>query len=883
MKREISGTNFFEGNSQMHALMRDFDWSDFFLGPPPKWPAALRSLVSFALEARFPMCISLGPQLKTVYNDAFIHMLDHKHPAALGAPLSQVCAEIWSQLEPIALQTMKGHSSFYQNLPVDIIRHGHPGQSWVTFSNSPVRDDQGEIIGVIFICTETTAQVLVEKRHAFQLMLTDHLRALADPAEIMVTASALLGEYLDAARVGYVEVGDGGDKITINHNWTNGEVSSLSGEAKSLSDFGSFIGETLRAGRMLVIDDIANDHRCTANADAYTAVDVHAFLAVPVIKGGKLLAVLHVHHSHPHVWTNHEIRLTEDMVERTWAAAESARAQAALRIERDRSRYIFDNMTEGFAVINHDWTIQQINAAGLRIAQRTATEVLGHNHWEVWPEGLGTDVERLYRRVMKTRIADRMEYLLTFSNGISTWFETTAYPSLDGGLAVFFRDINERKRNEKLIRDAGQHDSLTGLPNRSLLEEYCSHILAMSTRFGEQGALLFIDLDRFKPINDLYGHNVGDMVLQEVARRLIGCTRKEDIVSRLGGDEFIVILTRIESKNDPLVVAQHVLQELARPISFGSIQVNVSSSIGICLFPEQANNLESLIRCADLAMYSAKKSGRNCFKMYSSGLNERASGLLRLEMQLRQSLESNAFILFYQPILDMHSLKLIGAEALVRMPAENGTLLNPVEFIPIAETTGLIVRLGDWAMHEACRQHRQWVESGLPPISIAVNVSAIQFRQAEFPSMVANAIQESGIDPNCLQIEVTESTLMENIPETVAKLNRLQTMGVGISLDDFGTGYSSLSYLSSLPLNKLKIDQSFIRMMVNSESSRSITEAIIGLGRTLNLKVVGEGIETEESMEYLRSYGCDQAQGFLFSKPLSARDFESWSRQHLLH
>lgn len=815
-----------------------------------------------------------------IYNDAYIHMLEQKHPAAFGARLSDVWAEIWPQLEPIVRRAMNGSASYLQNLPMDIIRNSHPGRSWVTFSASPVRDDKEDVVGVICICNETTDQVLAEQRHVFQLELTDHLRELSDPGEMMEQASALLGQYLHVARVGYVEVGNDGNTITINRNWTNGEVSPLSGEIRTLDEFGPLIGDAMRSGRILAVDDITNDERCAPYADAYRALGVRSFMAMPLMKAGRVQAVLHLHDTQTRVWTDLEVRLAEDVVERTWAAVENARAQTELRVERDRSQYIFDTMTEGFGMINRDWTMQQINAEGLRLGQRSASEVIGRNHWEVWPESVGTEVERLYNRVMQSRVADRIEYCQTFSNGHTIWIENSAYPSLDGGLAVFFRDITQRKRNEKKLRDAAQHDTLTGLPNRALLDEYCSHILAMSSRFGERGAVLFVDLNRFKPINDLYGHHVGDQALQEIAHRLHACTRKEDIVSRLGGDEFIIVLPRIESSQDPITVAQHILDALEVPISSGALRLNVSASIGISLFPEHGNELEPLIRYADLAMYSAKKMGRNHYTLYSPGLNEDANGLLRLEIQLKQSLDSNRLMLFYQPILDIHTRELIGAEALIRMPGENGTILNPTDFIPVAEATGLINRIGEWVVREACRQHQEWLSRGLPQISIAVNVSAIQFRQAAFSSLVENAIHESGMDPACLQIEVTESTVMENIAETVEKLNHLQSMGVRISLDDFGTGYSSLSYLSSLPLDKLKIDQSFVRMMMSSQTCRSITEAIIGLGRTLDLKVVGEGIESEESMEYLRGYGCDQAQGFLFSKPLPANEFESWFRKH---
>jgi diguanylate cyclase (GGDEF)-like protein/PAS domain S-box-containing protein len=442
-------------------------------------------------------------------------------------------------------------------------------------------------------------------------------------------------------------------------------------------------------------------------------------------------------------------------------------------------------------------------------------------------------------------------------------------------------DITQRKNAERFKRDASQHDSLTGLPNRSLLFEYCSHLLAMSERSGDNGAVMFIDLDRFKPINDLYGHEIGDRVLKEVAQRLLACTRKEDIVSRLGGDEFIVVLPRTASTHAAATVAKNIQAAVASPVLIDGLQLDVSPSIGISLFPEHSRDLETLIRYADLAMYSSKKGGRSSFRFYTPDLDEKASESLRLEVQLKQALENDGMALFYQPIIDIETGRLTGAEALIRLPDENGKMLSPDEFIPIAESAGLINRLGDWVAGEACKQHQKWRRAGLPPVSIAINVSPVQFRQRAFASQLAQTVKQSGIDPECLQIEVTESMVMDNLPETIATLNKIRSMGIHIALDDFGTGYSSLSYLSSLPLDKLKIDRSFISQIGCHERSQSVTEAIIALGRSLNLKVVGEGIESEQAWDYLRSHGCDQGQGYLFSKPLPAAEFESWYRAHL--
>lgn len=441
-------------------------------------------------------------------------------------------------------------------------------------------------------------------------------------------------------------------------------------------------------------------------------------------------------------------------------------------------------------------------------------------------------------------------------------------------------DISERKHTEKLLREAAQHDILTGLPNRALLYEYCEHLFAMAERAGVESAVLFIDLDRFKPINDLYGHNVGDKVLQEVARRLLSCIRKEDIACRLGGDEFIIMLPRIHTDLEPETVAQHILDTIAQPFDIDGLTVSISPSIGISLYDKHAKDLETLIRCADLAMYSAKRGGRNNYRIYTPGHDERANDLLRLEMYMKQVLDEQGLMLYYQPIIDIKKGHVVGAEALLRLIGEDGQLLSPEEFIPIAEAAGLIERLGSWVVSEACRQHETWIKAGLPPINISINVSALEFRQREFAANFLNVIKNSHINPGCLQIEITETMVMDNIQESVNTLDEIKALGVQIALDDFGTGYSSLSLLQRLPIDKLKIDQSFIHQIDTDLPKQSIIEAIIGLGRNMNLKVIGEGIESQEALGYLREQGCDEAQGFLFSRALPPQQFENWFKNY---
>lgn len=444
-------------------------------------------------------------------------------------------------------------------------------------------------------------------------------------------------------------------------------------------------------------------------------------------------------------------------------------------------------------------------------------------------------------------------------------------------------DINDRKLAEQQAREAALHDPLTGLPNRALIFEYTDHLLAGVQRRHGYGAVLFIDLDRFKPINDLYGHEVGDKVLQEVAKRLVACTRREDLVGRLGGDEFVIVLPHMDAKlHRAASVARHVVDSVSQPFLVDTLELSISPSIGISYFPEHGTEVSELIHAADLAMYRAKQAGKANFQVFTRELASHTDALYALELRLRKALRNNALKLYYQPVLDIKGERLIGAEALVRLADNEAEEIGPESFIPIAEATGLIGQLGDWVAKEACHQHESWRRDGLD-VPIAINVSAMQFRQKDFVERLRQIISATGIDPASLALEVTESTVMEGLEDAVEILNALKAMGVKIAIDDFGTGYSSLSVLSRLPFDKLKVDQSFVQRIESDQASRAVTEAILALGHSLNLEVVGEGIESDDTQRYLLEHGCDQAQGFWFSMPMPARDFAQWYRQRQLH
>ncbi len=474
---------------------------------------------------------------------------------------------------------------------------------------------------------------------------------------------------------------------------------------------------------------------------------------------------------------------------------------------------------------------------------------------------------------------DGLELRLRAKDGSWRWLITRArvtetdsngQPTLISGTCI---DITSRKQSAEQLLHAAQHDPLTGLPNRALTYALGEHLLESAPRHGQRSAVLFVDLDRFKPINDYYGHATGDTVLQEVANRLKKCVRTEDVVGRLGGDEFLVILAQVGRVNDISKVAAKCLAEVSRPITHKDLELGVSPSIGISLFPADGCDMDALVKHADVAMYHAKQNGRNQFRFFTSAMNKQAKSLLKFEARMRRAIDRQGFCLHYQPIVDTEMEKTTGVEALLRWPAAR---LGPDEFIPLAESSGLILPLGDWVLQEACRQQVAWSDQGMEPLRMSVNVSPVQFRQRQFRERVGRIIDQTGIDPTYLQLEITENALLHNADQVVHVLNELRAMGLSIALDDFGKGYSSLNYLKSLPLDVVKVDKDFIHELGTDRVNLAITEAIIGLSERLGLQVIAEGIESEAVLQLLREKRCRHMQGYYLSRPLEAAVFEAW-------
>ncbi len=463
------------------------------------------------------------------------------------------------------------------------------------------------------------------------------------------------------------------------------------------------------------------------------------------------------------------------------------------------------------------------------------------------------------------------------------WLGVSVVRGSDGSpqnYVYIYSDMSERLEAQRRIELLAHHDPLTGLPNRLLLRDRVEQAKAQAARMQSRVALMYLDLDRFKTINDSLGHPAGDALLKEVVERLKSCVRESDTISRQGGDEFIVLLNDVREHEAVTRVADKIHQRMAEPLVIGNHLLNTSFSIGVALYPDDGDDFDTLLQKSDTAMYHAKEAGRNGHRFFTESMNRQVVEHLTLETQLRRAIENREFVLHYQPQLDLHDGSIVGVEALIRWNHPENGLIEPGKFIPVAEVSGLIVAIGAWVLNEACRQARAWQDAGLPPFVMAVNLSAVQFRRLDLVTNVINALVLSDLDSQWLELELTESILIQDAESTLDSVRRLKALGVKLSVDDFGTGYSSLAYLKRFAVDKLKIDKSFIRELVVDPDDAAIVRAIIQMARSLKLKTIAEGVESEELANLLRVFHCDEVQGYWFARPMVADDLEAFVRAH---
>ncbi|MGA2551175.1 MAG: EAL domain-containing protein [Burkholderiaceae bacterium] len=555
----------------------------------------------------------------------------------------------------------------------------------------------------------------------------------------------------------------------------------------------------------------------------------------------------------------------------------------ALFVEKERAEVTLNSIGDAVLSTNILGEVTFLNAVAEKMTGWLCKDAIGRP---------ASEVLHVIDRHTRERVPNPLEFaihgnqtvglsansVLIRRDGIEFTVEDSAAPIHDRGGRVtgavtVFHDVSESRAMTQKMSHLAQHDFLTDLPNRLLLNDRIAHSIGIAQRHGRKLAVLFVDLDHFKNINDSLGHSIGDRLLQAVSQRLVLAVRASDTVSRQGGDEFVLLLPEIEHPEDAASIAESMRASVMLPYSIAGYDLHVSSSTGISVYPEDGHDSETLLKNADTAMYAAKSCGRNNYQFFRQDMNARAVERQAIEGSLRRALERHEFVLNYQPKVNLETGLITGAEALVRWHHPDRGLVFPKSFIPIAEDSGLIVPIGKWILREACRQASAWDRAGLVFDQVGVNISAAEFRSKGFLGLVCEILEETGLDPRHLELELTESSLIRDVESTLSVLQSLSAMGVRLAVDDFGTGYSSLSYLNHFPIDTLKIDQSFVRDVTDNESNATIVSTVIAMGRNLHQRIVAEGVETGRQLEFLRSEHCGEGQGYLFSQPVPASAF----------
>ena len=634
--------------------------------------------------------------------------------------------------------------------------------------------------------------------------------------------------------------------------------------------------------RTIRIDDYLADQSLSASWERARRQRIGSLMAAPLVRDEQVVGTLTVGSVHTGFFDDANAALVERIAK--LLATALARRHAMARLAASEEHYRRLN------AIASDWIWECDARLRMSYLSDSFYEITGSK-----PDALiGQSIDQLDharepgdRQAFLQALAGREpfrnhEYVRNDPDGKQRWRSLSGDPVFgpDGSFVGYqgtCRDITERKLYEaELVRQASV-DPLTGLPNRSMLIDRMERALARAGRRQRTVAVMLLDLDRFKLINDGFGHDAGDAVLVTTAARMVDCVRGNDTIARLGGDEFVALVESVDKEEDVPQVAQRLLDTLAQPLPFGADELQIGASVGIALYPRDGTTADELLRNADIAMYQVKGSGRNGYHFYTEALNRRAARRLELQLALRRALDRGEFELHYQPIVSCAGERLVGAEALIRWRAADGRLRAPIEFLDVAEDSGLIVPIGAWVLGQACAQAQRWSRAGWP-VPVAVNVSALQFRQDGLVDEVRSALGGAGLAPALLTLEITESTMMADLDRTAAALSELAAMGVATSIDDFGTGYSSLSYLKRFPVRCLKIDRSFVAELHHDADDAAIVRAVIDLAHALGRQVVAEGVEVDAQAELLRGYGCDAMQGYRQGRPMAATDFDALLR-----
>jgi len=570
--------------------------------------------------------------------------------------------------------------------------------------------------------------------------------------------------------------------------------------------------------------------------------------------------------------------ITHDVTERN-------RAEKALRQSEEKYRNILENIQEAYFEVDLAGNFTFFNDSLCRLTGGSREELIGANYKRFSDKEMSQKAFKAFHDVFTSgKAINGFDWQIIRKDGSKRYIEASVslHKHSSGKPAGFrgvIRDITERKRIEQELNYMATHDALTGLPNRLMFSQLLDHAIQHAQRNKRQLAVLFIDLDRFKTINDSLGHEAGDTLLKEMAQRFKQSLRTVDIVGRLGGDEFTILMEDFNELKQVETLAHKILSTVIKPFAIMGEECRITASIGISIYPRDGKDEQTLMKNADVAMYYAKEEGKNNFQFYSEHIRAMSNERLTIETNLRRALERNEFYLAYQAKLDLKTRSITGVEALLRWNNPYLGLITPTQFIPVAEETGMIVPIGKWVMKTACAQNVSWQKQGLPRVRMAVNLSLRQLLDDHLLLDIRNTLDETGMEPNLLELEITESMVMHNPPRLISLLSKIKEMGIRLAIDDFGTGYSSLAQLKNFPVDTLKVDRSFIRNIPRDTENKAITEAIINMGKTLSLVVVAEGVETQEEENFLREQVCDEMQGFYFSKPIEADRFAELLRR----
>ncbi len=757
---------------------------------------------------------------------------------------------------------------------------------WVRVIGQPVKDTHGMVSRLHGTIMDVTRRKLVELRQSMEHTVTRLLAESDSPAEVIPEIIQTISETLGWV-CGALWTMDKAESIfKRNAVWSLPqpqieEFFRMTKQLVPVSGCAGLIGRTLRHGEPIWIADVTQDTDFPRAAAARTA-GLHAAFAFPIEAGGEILGIMELFAAQPQQADPEMLRSAHFIGRHIGQFFQREQAEAALRESEAHFRALVEQASDSFYVHDFEGRFIDVNQSGCDCLGYTRSELLNMSLADI---DVDLSINKLKSLLgpITSRSPIALESRHRHKDGTVFPVEIRIGPiEIDGHqhLLSLARDVTERKELQDHIQHLAYHDPLTDLPNRAMFNRHLSHAMIQARRYYKGLAVLFIDLDRFKNINDTLGHDAGDRLLQEMARRLTASLREGDLVARLGGDEFVVLLEEVTDLSHVSQVARQILSSLVKEYPLDGQLIHITASIGISTFPEDGRDEFSLMKHADVAMYRAKAAGKNNFQFYSAHMDLHSTAQLTLESNLRRALERDELLLHYQAKVDAQTGRITGVEVLARWQHPELGLMHPEHFIPLAEETGLIVPLTKWVLKEACTQNRAWQKQGLPALRIAVNLSARQFVDDNLLSDVESTLREVGMDPTLLELEITESMMMHNTDKTIEVLAGLKAMGIHIAIDDFGIGYSSLSHLKQFPIDIIKIDRSFITDIPGDQADEAIADAIIAMGKSLKIIVVAEGVEALEQLQFLRSRGCDEIQGYYFSRPIPASDFAKLLRKN---